>query len=159
MKVAMTGHRADKVALYNKGYIRHQIRAAFNDLKADLVIQGMCDGIDLMAAKYAYDLHIPFWSVRPWMGHHAAPGWQDWYLNARVYAERVIVLDKSKKYTGPWLYHNRNKWMVDNCDVVVAVWDGERSGGTFATVRYALGKKPIWHINPKAYEVGWLTEL
>jgi len=43
----------------------------------------------------------------------------------------------------------RNEYMVDNADIVIAVWDGTK-GGTCNCVRYAkkLGKD-IVIINPK----------
>ena len=43
----------------------------------------------------------------------------------------------------------RNEYMVDNADVVIAVWDGVKRGGTYNCVKYAnsIGKKII-QINP-----------
>lgn len=155
-KVAITGHRAKKLANMNVQFAKTQLSHAFNDLDASLVIQGMCDGVDLIAAKIAYDHRIPYWAVRPWEGHAAPAGWRDYYLNARVYSEKVITLNPSKKYPGPWVYPNRNHWMVDNCDILVAVWNGDTTGGTHETVEYAKGKVPIWRIDPATMEVGWL---
>jgi uncharacterized phage-like protein YoqJ len=44
---------------------------------------------------------------------------------------------------------DRNKWMVDHCDALVAIWNGT-SGGTANCVKYALSvNKPIVMINPK----------
>lgn len=159
MKVAITGHRANKLKNMNQQFVKAQLAHAFNDLSADIVIQGMCDGVDLIAAKVAYDNHIPYWAARPWAGHDAPAGWRDWYLNAKIYAEKVINVSPSEKYPGPWAYHNRNHWMVDNCDVVVAVWNGDSSGGTYQTVKYAKSKgKRIWLIDPVKMEAGWLPE-
>jgi uncharacterized phage-like protein YoqJ len=47
---------------------------------------------------------------------------------------------------------DRNIWMVDHCDALIAVWDGT-SGGTANCVRYAqkVGK-PIVFIDP--YDLG-----
>ena len=46
-----------------------------------------------------------------------------------------------KRYTNGCM-QKRNRYMVDNSDIVIAVWDGS-SGGTELTVRYAekTGKK------------------
>lgn len=43
----------------------------------------------------------------------------------------------------------RNHYMVDNCDVLIAVWDGTKKGGTYNCIKYAkkLGKRIIY-INP-----------
>ena len=37
----------------------------------------------------------------------------------------------------PSCYTTRDQWMVDNCDIVLAVWDGNPVGGTFDTIEYA----------------------
>ena len=43
----------------------------------------------------------------------------------------------------------RNEYMVDNADIVIAVWNGDKKGGTYNCVKYAekLGKRII-QINP-----------
>lgn len=42
----------------------------------------------------------------------------------------------------------RNRFMVDNSDFVLAIWNGEESGGTWYTVNYALNKsKTVRFIN------------
>ena len=41
----------------------------------------------------------------------------------------------------------RNRYMVDNSDLVLAVWNGEKRGGTWYTIDYALKKgKPVRYI-------------
>ena len=35
----------------------------------------------------------------------------------------------------------RDRYMVDNCDVLLAVWDGIKDGGTWRTIQYAMKKK------------------
>ena len=34
----------------------------------------------------------------------------------------------------------RNRYLVDNCDVLIAVWNGEEIGGTWNTIEYAKRK-------------------
>lgn len=43
----------------------------------------------------------------------------------------------------------RNEYMVNNADIVIAVWNGDKKGGTYNCVKYAekLGKRII-QINP-----------
>ncbi len=46
-------------------------------------------------------------------------------------------------------YHTRNRYMVDNSDVLIAIYNGELRGGTAYTVNYARMKgKEIVIINP-----------
>ena len=51
----------------------------------------------------------------------------------------------------------RNKYMVDQSDVIIAVWSG-RPSGTGKTVTYALSKgKPVSIIDPISSEVAYKT--
>jgi uncharacterized phage-like protein YoqJ len=49
----------------------------------------------------------------------------------------VVNVNESIDYPGPKCYHDRNHWMVDNADRVLAYWSGKKSGGTYACVQYA----------------------
>lgn len=61
------------------------------------------------------------------------------YLTILKEADNIIEL--SKKYT-PYYMLNRNKYMVEKADKVLAFWDGEEKGGTWYTIQYAnkIGK-------------------
>jgi uncharacterized phage-like protein YoqJ len=73
-------------------------------------------------------------------------------------ADKITYVDTLDKYKikgykediyYPAKMQKRNEYMVDNSDIVIAVWDGSK-GGTYNCVKYAekLGKKIIV-INPK----------
>ena len=50
-------------------------------------------------------------------------------------------------------YHARNRYMVDNSDVLIAIFNGDPKGGTAYTVNYARKKgKEIVIINPDTFE-------
>ena len=53
----------------------------------------------------------------------------------------------SEVYTGNRVYWFRDKYMVDNCDLLLAVWDGIEAGGTWLTVNYArkIGKPIVYY--------------
>lgn len=57
--------------------------------------------------------------------------------------KRKIVLNYYKKITpvSPSYYNGcmqkRNRYMVDNSDLVMAVWNGKEEGGTWDTIKYA----------------------
>lgn len=74
-------------------------------------------------------------------------------------ANKVVLVDTLDKYKiigyiegeyYPAKMQKRNEYMVDNSDIVIAVWDGTK-GGTYNCVNYAqkLGRKII-QINPKS---------
>ncbi len=53
------------------------------------------------------------------------------------------------------IFHRRNRYMVDKSDVVIAVYDGRKGGGTSYTIKYAkkCGKKIIIiNYSSKIYE-------
>ena len=50
-------------------------------------------------------------------------------------------------------YHMRNRYMVDNCDLLIAIYNGENKGGTAYTVNYAREwGKEILIIDPNTLE-------
>ena len=156
--VAITGHRPNKIP--NKDYVEFQLTLAYRDLKADKVIQGMADGVDLWAARMAYYSRIPFVAVRPWASHSSSESFQSMYSYALENADEVVVIDESVRFPGKSIYQRRNEWMVDNSDILIAVWDGSDSG-TANTVSYAKTlHRPIWWIPPdpkRNGEIGWLN--
>jgi nucleoside 2-deoxyribosyltransferase len=62
--------------------------------------------------------------------------------------EVILVSDGTYPELGAKCMQDRNIWMVDHCDALIAVWDGT-SGGTANCVGYAkrVGK-PIVYIDP-----------
>lgn len=68
-------------------------------------------------------------------------GWteaqKDRYDNILKAADKVTTVSKS--YT-PRCMLKRNEFMVDNADVVLAVWNGRAIGGTYNTINYARKK-------------------
>lgn len=116
------------------------------ELNATRVILGLADGTDQWVAAAAWKCSIPFVGVLPWRGHRQGSVAQDWCLR---HAEQVVEINPSQSYPGPSVYHERNEWIVAHSDVLLAVWDGKRTGGTFQTVRRAmLRDMPVRQINP-----------
>lgn len=50
----------------------------------------------------------------------------------------------------------RNEWMVQHSHLVIAIWDGRLSGGTYACINYArkLNRRVIT-INPISLNISW----
>lgn len=57
------------------------------------------------------------------------------WLNIFRCADRVEFIDEEGYAV--WKMMNRNKWMVKECDMVVAVWNGGDKGGTAQCVEFA----------------------
>lgn len=149
MIAAGTGHRPENCE--DEGVVRLKARVKLQypskaGKKVETFICGMAAGFDLWAADEARLLGLDVIAARPWAGHPARKGDQELYDRILNYATRVVNVDESETYPGVFVYHNRDKWMVDNSDVVMAYWNGYEKGGTYTTVQYATGKKPISNI-------------
>jgi hypothetical protein len=64
---------------------------------------------------------------------------RDIYEALENYASRIIIVDESWTYPGPWVYQKRNEWMVNHGDEGISMWTGKRSGGTYNCLKYANG--------------------
>ena len=137
MKIALTGH--------NFGRLRGQ-EAAVNDwleetlnelIDGEPEVEFLCggaDGADTLFGKSA--LWYPWVSLK---------------LCLPIKGYRGSQLDELREcatdiyYAGetwePGLNTRRDRYMVDNCDVLLAVWDGIKTGGTWRTIQYAQKKK------------------
>ena len=151
--VAITGHRK----IDDEEFVCGQLQHAYGELEAVKVIQGMADGVDLLAAREAYSESIPYMCVRPWAGHKPGIGWEIMYEAALSHAESIVTLIDQEEFPGKLAYFDRNMWMVDNADALIAVWDGTVRSGTYHCLNYARKEgAPIWHIDPIKKTAGWL---
>lgn len=163
MKIAITGHRPNKLGNdYNLTSplilsIKQQIIDTLDEQKfkggVDInnltLITGMALGIDTLFAKIAIENNIPFIAAIPCAGQSSMwPAkskqiYQDIVNHPLCTKEWISTLPYS-----PQLMQQRNKWMVDNCDLLIAVWDGT-SGGTANCIKYANSiNREIVRINP-----------
>lgn len=153
MIVAFTGHRPDKIGGYtlpNATYIHicQQLEKTLKELQPEKAISGMALGVDQYAASVCIKLGIPFIAAIPFSGQEKA--WPE--KSQRAYqallskaAEKIIVCDGGYAASKMQL---RNEWMCDNCDTLIAVWDGT-AGGTANCVKYAQSiNRDIIFINP-----------
>lgn len=142
--LAATGHRPGKLGGYGVATEVELVMLALDYLRPmkneiESVISGMALGFDLAWAEAAVNLNIPLIAAVPFPGQ--CDRWKDdgsreRYDSLLKRAHRVVHT------SGGWrwdVYRIRNRWMVDNSDGVVALWDGSR-GGTSNCVRYATAK-------------------
>lgn len=112
-------------------------------------ITGMALGVDTWAAEIVLDMK----EIYPDLFLTAAvpfPGQADrWSKKNRIRYNNILDLcDEiqtiSSVYNSECMMR-RNKYMVDNSDFIIAVWNGSPSGGTAKTIAYAkkLLKKTI----------------
>jgi uncharacterized phage-like protein YoqJ len=140
--IALTGHRSEDCEY--EPTVRRKLRQVYEDFGSiSVVICGMANGVDLWGADEALGKGLEVWAARPWAGHGPRKGDEALYARVLEGASRVVNVDESLEYAGPWVYQKRNEWMVDHADRVLAYWSGKEKGGTWNCIRYAenVGKK------------------
>ena len=145
MKIAITGHRPNKLG---NDYdltspliqtIEAELQTIINGLRPTLMISGMALGIDTLWAELAIENEIPFIAAIPC--ENQCERWiqksKDRYGSIIQHPLcKQVVLSEEYSHT---CMQKRNEWMVNNCDVLIAVWDGT-PGGTGNCVKYAQKK-------------------
>lgn len=127
--ITITGHRPKRIK-GKETLINEWLKQKFNELKPDLVVTGMAQGVDQIAAWICYDEGIPYYCYFP--------------VKKEMHPEVQFLFDNcagynflKEKYEGPADYILRDQKMVEMCDIVLAVWDGQEYGGTWDTMEYA----------------------
>lgn len=167
MKIAITGHRPSKLGgdYELSSPLLRRIQSRIVDILEDkrkllllkgkgeklIAISGMALGIDTLFAQIAVDLKIPFIAAIPFKGQELK--WtndsQSLYSTLLQMAIKIIVcdVDAAVNYSrfcklpntiySPAKMQYRNQWMVNNSNLLIAVWNGS-PGGTKNCVDYAM---------------------
>ena len=140
MRIAVTGHRPKRLKGQQKE-VKKWLSEQLNKYECTEAISGMAQGADQIFAQAAVEKNIPLTCCYP-------------YRKSSFHQEEQKILNKaedikfiSEAYTGNRVYWFRDKYMVDNCDLLLAVWDGIKAGGTWLTINYAqkIGKPVIFY--------------
>jgi uncharacterized phage-like protein YoqJ len=162
--VCFTGHRPqalggfDEMAPMN-AFVRRRLDAEVRrlyDAGARSFVSGMALGVDQWAAEVVLSLKAEHDDVRlvaavPCEGQDSR-----WPLASRLkYRSLLGKADEVHTVTpGPyeaWKMQVRNEWMVDGSRLVLAVWNGTQSGGTYNCLVYArMQKKMVRRIDPRS---------
>ena len=147
MIVAGTGHRPDKLGGYGHDVRMKLVAVArewLEDNNVSKVISGGALGWDQALAEAAQELTLPLLMALPFDGfENRWPKESQEFLHSLVRRAGEVILVCDGGYA-PWKMQKRNEYMVDNCDTVLALWNGT-SGGTANCVAYAekMGKPII----------------
>ena len=163
-KIAITGHRPNKLAGgYNLTTPQNvELQKRITDVVLEQyegrdglhMISGMALGIDTLYALVAMDLQDRGLNIALEAAIPCADHTSKWFNKVDVNRWHTIV-DRADKVTQvsdkPYDYkcmQDRNEYMVDECDSLIAVWDGTK-GGTGNCVKYAKSQnKTIIVIQP-----------
>lgn len=163
MIYAGTGHRPNKLGGYSAELDLALTKFARRQLiqtKPTGVISGMALGWDQALAVAAVQTGIGFVAAIPFHGQEKRwPAASQRAYERLLSAASMVYAVCSPEQVGDagvsWAMQERNCWMVDNSQGVIALWNGERSGGTYNCVQYAkAGKRQIVNVWP-AWEEWW----
>lgn len=160
--IMFTGHRSQNLpfgfdesnikCLKLKQIIKTQLCDLIENEGAINFISGMAIGVDMICAEIVLKLkkeysHISLECAIPCESQPDKWGEsfkQRYYYILKECDKKTIL---QKEYTNDCM-HKRNEYMVDNSDIVMAVWNGTKSG-TGYTVEYAKKKgRKILVFNP-----------
>ncbi len=149
MIICGTGHRPNKIGGYGDAAHKKLIRVAEDylwKLHPEKVISGMALGWDTALAEAVLninimqpDMNISLVCAVPFQGQEIM-----WIPESQIKYKKILGLANEIKYVSPPGYEIykmqvRNEWMVDNSDMVLAIWDGSK-GGTYNCIQYAKRK-------------------
>ncbi len=160
-KICFTGYRPFKLPFAmsedDSGYklfvqkSRQLIKAQI-ELGCSYFISGMAQGADMLFAEIVLELkktypHVRLECALPFLGQDS--GWpgetKARYEDIISRCDKVTVICDSYSKS---CFLKRNKYMVNSCDKVIAVYDGKK-GGTKFTIDYARKKgKRVIVIDP-----------
>lgn len=135
MVIGVTGHRI----ITGLGF-KDRLRDQLTRLKPEKVIAGMAWGFDHAVCFMCIELGIPFVAALPFSKLIQTRGWNTVNkLNYDILIKRAheVVTVVGGRYH-PSKYHKRNKWIVDQSDMMIAYYDQKGNSGTAQTVNYAL---------------------
>ncbi len=147
--IAGTGHRPNKLNGFSKAAERKVYDLALSALQGNdvIVISGLALGFDTQLALAALDLGLELWGYIPCLR-------QDAMWDSANCARYQRIVDRCAKtvyayqglYPGAWCMDRRNRMMVDDADMVLALYNGS-AGGTGNCVAYAeeVGK-PVMNL-------------
>lgn len=119
---------------------------------------GMALGVDQWAASIVLDMkreHPGVKLIAALPCETQADKWsveqRERYFNTLAECDEVVTLNT--RYTRTCMFE-RNRWLIDHAEYLLAVYDGGERGGTAYTVRYAeQNHRQIILINPDTLEV------
>lgn len=160
-KICFSGYRPYKlpfkISPADSGYLKFCIRAENLiqqqiELGNKYFISGMAQGADLILAQIALKLKQKYADVFlecalpfPCQSQKWSNNYKSCYDNILQYCDKITTV--CGKYS-PHSFMQRNMYMVESSDIVIAVYDGKK-GGTRFTCNYAQKKgREIIILNP-----------
>jgi len=167
-----TGHRPKRLPSYNYRHpdnlkmlmkLKTLICKQIEERGISTFISGMALGVDIWSARIILDLkkkkypHLKLVCAIPCIEQYKKWNEEDIKIYHDVLEQADYVYYVSEEEYTSWCMANRDKWMVDNSRLVIAVWNGDKNSGTGITVDYALKRqRTVLHLDPKTLEPEFL---
>lgn len=146
MILGITGHRLDphlggyKTPNQKYNAVYDIVKSKIQEINPSCILSGMANGSDQIAVEIALILSIPFWAIVPCDNQDLL-----WPKEAKRNYQKLLskaakVVNVSPGPYNPSKMHVRDKWIVENSNELLAVWNGQTFGGTYSTVRSAEKK-------------------
>lgn len=156
-----TGHRPKSLPCgYNEEHptckmIKYRLRQLIDGIicrkSVTHFISGLAEGVDTWAAEIVLEIKDEYPKIALEAAIPCENQAASWNVKSKELRDRIMTMcDKvtvlQKNYTYDCMM-KRNKYMVDNSDYVIAVWNG-RPSGTTNTIRYAASKgKSVYYVD------------
>lgn len=174
--VCFTGHRKLGGKYYNKSnpsttwytlekFMCQVIRDLITIHEVDHFISGLAIGVDMLGAECVALVRAFTPQTVKLTGAMPFPSQPNrWPQMARNQWDNVCglcneLIEVSPDPYSPEKMQVRNKWMVDRSNYVIAVWNGEKHGGTWNCMEYVrLKGKPILGVKPmpSGWRCAWI---
>ena len=189
LKIGVTGHRIFTVEVQNKieELLEIELKKLYEKYTFSEIISPLADGADrivathLMGKPYYAKLQVPlpyykddyeesFLGDTKIAKDKSKKEFNDLLEKAFLVEELQNIVKPCKKTGKEYVeyeekinlaYLNMGQHIVDECDILIAIWDGKKAkgiGGTGEVVAYAKKKKrSILYINPDSLEIGYIN--
>lgn len=166
MRVGVTGHRPprlcggydywheSKEAWGCLSFLRSSLSTALTMSSKLVCATGMAQGADQLFAEVCVEMGLPFEAFVPYQGFGSL-----WPKSAQAEYRDLLEKSAAVHYTSPQWYRGVEvdrdrelvRWLKQGSPaLLLAVWDGEENGGTYATVRRATKERvDVWKWNPR----------
>jgi uncharacterized phage-like protein YoqJ len=153
--IAHTGHRPAQLdgdysltSTFWKS-VEEALVNTWDGILADVVLTGMALGFDTLVAEVAARSGVPFIACVPFVGQEQRWPKESKERYARLLSKAKEIVVVCEGGYAAWKMQRRNEYMVDRGDLLIALWNGTESGGTWNAVEYARKKDvDVWRMDP-----------
>lgn len=150
-KCCLTGHRPkgfpwnyrDKNCTQHKAYLAELKRIVLELIKQNgynYFISGCAIGADMDFAEVVLELKKQYPTIKLEAAIPCPNQDLKWSQEDKARYAAILARADARTLVSPtynyYCMQRRNEYMVDNSETVICVWNGERSGGTYNTIRY-----------------------